>query len=118
MDYYLSTTCVGKVSGKPLMSYDSQAAAEYGAEHARQRYGNRMVSYHCENCDNWHLAPADRQTPGDYNCGCVGRDGQPKRAYESYDDAERRAEILRDERWTSLKVYPCPRGGGWHLSKG
>ena len=44
------------------------------------------------------------------------KDGKPKASYQSKDDAERRADILRKEQGVSLKVYPCKHGSGWHLT--
>lgn len=117
MSFSKSATCIGRVSGKPLTAYSSRSAADDGAAYARTKFGNAMTPYHCERCREWHLAPAARQTPGEPCGSCVGRDREPKIAYESYEYAERRAEILVRERGVWLKVYACPSGGGWHLTK-
>ena len=49
---------------------------------------------------------------------CHGADGRPKDAYDTPGDAERRADILYREQGLSLRVYECPHGQGWHLTKG
>ena len=118
MSFSKSATCVGRVSGKPLTAYSSRSAAEDGAAYACAKFGNNMTPYQCARCGEWHLAPASRQTRGEPCDYCVGRDREPKIAYETHDDAERRAEILAQERGVWLKVYECPNGGGWHLTKG
>ena len=92
-----SETCVGKKSGKPVTEYDSQREAQEGADHANSTYGQDLVPYQCDRCSLWHLSPASRQTPSS-QCGyCTGSDGKPKESYGSAEDAQRRAEILRQE---------------------
>lgn len=113
-----SASCFGRVSGKPLTEYDSQGDAERGAEHARAAYGRDLVTYACQRCGRWHLAPADRQTPSTTCYGCRGRNGRAKAAYETYEDADRRASILATEEGVYLQPYACPYGSGWHLTKG
>ena len=111
-----SETCIGKKSGKPLSEYDSEREAKDGADHANSRYQQDLVPYQCDRCGLWHLAPKSRQTPSE-KCGrCTGKDGKPKDAYQSRDDAERRADILRKEQGATLKVYACEHGNGWHLT--
>ncbi len=113
-----STTCFGKETGKPVTVYRSESEARSGAEHVRLAYGNEMVTYRCDRCDLWHLAPADRQTESARDgCSCRARNGQPKTLYFSEDAAERRAEILREEEGVYLKVYGCPQRAGFHLTK-
>ena len=115
--YPRSATCVGRVSGKPLIAYASQSAADHQAVCQRLLYGRLMTPYRCELCDAWHLAPAERQTRGQLCDHCAGRDREPKTAYETCDDAERRARILWRENGVALSVYECPHGSGWHLTK-
>lgn len=112
-----STTCIGRISGKPLTAYASAAEAEDGARFAQERYGAPMVPYPCDRCGWWHLSPADRQTPSSTCATCRGRDGRLKASYASQDDAERRASILHRERGVRLQAYLCAFGG-WHLTKG
>jgi hypothetical protein len=102
---------------KALSEYGSAAEAEEAAEYVSKTYRRPMVSYRCERCALWHLAPAGRQTPSTPCTSCQGRDGQPKATYGSEADAARRARILRKEQGHSLRVYSCPSGRGWHLTK-
>ena len=48
---------------------------------------------------------------------CTGSDGRPKDAYETQEDARRRADILREEQGLSLRAYECDDGHDWHLTK-
>lgn len=110
MNYAAPTaTCTGR-NGKPLRSYPDRSTADDAAKYASSTWGNRMVAYSCGRCARWHLCPADRHTPS-HEC-----DSCSKRSYDSEGDAERRAEILRDERCVALRVYACPAGDGWHLT--
>lgn len=118
MGFRKSTQCVGKGSGQYLMEYDCFEDAQAGADHAQARYGSASVSYPCHRCGLWHLAPRDRQTPSTPCSYCQGADGKPKDAYDTAQNAERRADILYRERGVSLRVYECPHGQGWHLTKG
>lgn len=49
---------------------------------------------------------------------CVGRDGEPKRAYDTEWEAEEVAVDREIRSGVPLSVYPCPHGYGWHLTKG
>src|SRR3954468_4392193 len=100
-----STACVSR-RGTPRLAYSDRSSAEDGARLALLRYGSRMVPYHCDACGSWHLCPADRHTPNYYCQAC------DKQAYESEDSAQRRAEILAQERGTWLRVYECQFGEG------
>ena len=113
-----SPTCIGKKTGKPLTEYESEVEARDGADHARKRYGTRMVPYRCDGCGRWHLSPETRQTPSRKCTHCTGADGKAKDSYLSESDARRRAAILRREQGAVLRVYPCEHGEGWHLTRG
>ena len=104
-----SPACVSR-RGTPRRAYPDRCSAEEGARHALSAYGNRMVPYRCHRCVFWHLCPADRHTPGQHCSACA------KQAYNSEQAAKRRAYILEQERGTSLRVYECPHGHGWHLT--
>ena len=118
MTHPKSTTCYGTASRTPLTEYDSRAAAQEGASHARRVYGRELEPYACSRCRWWHLSPKGRRTPSVVCDMCSGADGGPKHAYASYEDAARRAEIIREEKGLWLTVYECPHGRGWHLTKG
>lgn len=104
-----NTDCLNR-EGRPRRNYLDQESASEGAHYALVAYGSRMVPYHCDRCGFWHLSPAERHTPG-HRCHYCG-----KQAYDSEGAAERRADILGQERGTSLRVYQCPYGSGWHLT--
>ena len=113
-----SKTCIGKVSGKPLSEYWSEGEAAVSADHANSRYGRDLVPYRCRRCEFWHLAPRACHTPS-YDCpGCTSGDGRTKQSYSSAEDAQQRADIRQRDGGVSLRVYPCPYGHGWHLTKG
>lgn len=105
----ISVACVSR-RGKPLRAYSDLRSAQEGARLALGSYGNRMVPYCCDRCRAWHLCPADRHTPSHHCDTC------DKQAYATEEAAERRANILQQERGTWLRVYECPRGDGWHLT--
>ena len=113
-----SDTCFGKQSGEPLTVYFSLIDAEVNAEHLKFVHDKEMVPYECPRCGNWHLSPAERQTPSTSCPVCTGGDGRSKESYQTEQQALRRAEILYDERGISLQVYECEYGHGWHLTKG
>ena len=97
--------------GTPLRAFDNEFSAEEGARHALVAHGSRMLPYRCERCGRWHLCDAARHTPSHRCVPCS------KESYETRECAERRAAILLDERGVRLRVYACPVGDGWHLTK-
>lgn len=109
-----SRTCTGKVSGQALTEYPSEAAARDAVAYTAARHARSMVAYHCHQCRWWHLAPADRQTRSTTS-SCTDHLGRSKLAYDSREDAERRAEIRRVEDGARLRVYSC-NCGAWHLT--
>lgn len=109
-----SLTCTSRRTGQPVTEYATEAEAADAAAYVARRFGEELVPYECDTCGLWHLSPASRQTPNRTST-CTGRDGRPKAAYDTRDDAERRAEILSEERGISLRVYDCTCGA-WHLT--
>jgi len=112
-----SKTCIGKKTGKPLAEYGTEDEAQEAALYANATYKRHLTPYLCSVCNRWHLSPVNRQTPSKKCTACVGGDGQPKDTYTSETDAKRRAAIIRKESGVSLRVYGCPYGNGWHLTK-
>lgn len=104
-----------KKDGTPLKSYDSEWAATEASEYVKNRYGNSQVAYKCNRCGFWHLSPTERQTRNHIS-SCLDSNGRPKAAYETKDDAERRAQILLKEQGIRLKIYQCPNCNFWHLT--
>jgi hypothetical protein len=118
-----STSCLGRESGEAVTEYDSLEDAEDAADYANETFHtgtNILSAYLCRECHRWHLSPRDRQTECSHWCDarCTGSDGQLKDAYASFYDANKRAEILTEERRVSLYPYQCPfNAGSWHLTK-
>lgn len=112
-----SETCFNQKTGSPLSVYNSEDSARSGAEYIKQAHGTDLVPYHCNRCDKWHLSPAARQTPSSTCHSCRDSGGRRKESYRSHDDARRRADILQSEQGANLRVYQCPSGTGWHLTK-
>ena len=110
MSYNLkSKTCYGKISGKPLTEYNTEKDAQSGSTFVLERYGQLMVPYQCDTCLLWHLSPIERQTEHtNWCCLCVDENGQSKDCYNSMEDAQRRAQILKNETGVYLNVYQCP----------
>ena len=112
-----SKTCVSERSGAPLTEYYSEFEALEGAEYARFNYASDLVPYQCPNCNKWHLAPKNRQTPSRQCQYCTDSYGGEKALYVSKEAAKRRANILKKEQGAWLRVYKCPHQTGWHLAK-
>lgn len=110
-----STTCYGKISNKPLKSYESEIEANQAVLYVKRTYGNEQVSYKCRQCGYWHLSGIDRQTPN-YLSDCIDSSGNPKHAYESKEIAKKRAEIILKEKDVNLNVYLCDDCNKWHLT--
>ena len=113
-----STTCIGKVSGKPLTEYASEREAQEGADHVRAKYGRKLVPYQCDKCGMWHTAPENRRTPSSKCPVCTGANGKAKDSYRNAKEAQLRADILRREQGAELRIYECEHGHGWHLTRG
>ena len=112
-----STTCNGS-NGQPLTEYPSEATALEAASHVSKQHRLDLVPYRCSRCHHWHLSPRSRDTPSESCSFCTSSSGEPKASYRSKRDAARRAEIIRKERGSRLKVYRCPHDRGWHLTRG
>lgn len=50
-------------------------------------------------------------------CSCTDSKGETKYLYETEAEAEKEARALMMHTNTTLLVYPCPSGCGWHLTK-
>lgn len=109
-----SPTCTSK-KGTPLKSYDSELEADEAAEYVKYQYKNEQVKYKCQKCGYWHLSPKERQTPNHVST-CLDSDGKPKHAYPTRETAEKRAEIIFQEKGIKLSVYQCGSCHEWHLT--
>ena len=50
------------------------------------------------------------------DCPCCGKDGRKKKLYSTEAEALIVAEHCSKERGYPLRVYPCPHGGGFHIT--
>jgi hypothetical protein len=112
-----SSSCFSKLNGTPLTAFEYEFEAEDGANHARFKHGNKLSPYKCKKCGWWHLSPKQRQTPSTQCNDCIDSNGDSKALYNSYESAEKRADILYKEQGVSLRAYECPHNNGWHLTK-
>ena len=112
---YQSEICFKK-NGEPLVTYLSKHDALNGANHVII-YGNQLMPYRCPKCGYFHLTPENRHTPSKKCSYCLDSNGNSKELYETQEAAERRAEIIAEEKGIRLKIYKCPYQDGWHLTK-
>lgn len=111
-----SETCFSK-SGNPRSVFMTEAEAQRSADHERNERGINLYPYQCERCGLWHLAPEEsRVVFKEYACSCTDTLGKSKRLYATQEDAEKARISSEEARKTKLTVYPCPEGGGWHLT--
>ena len=112
-----SRTCFGKATGKPLSEYATRCEALRSAAYARREFGRELEAYECRHCGLWHLSPVERRTPSVSCDWCTSSGGAHKELYRSEDGALRRARFVEEDEGVRLRVYRCPYGGGWHLTK-
>jgi hypothetical protein len=105
------------VSGAPLSQYFYLEEAQDAAEYLKENHDKELVPYECNRCDFWHLSPKSRITPSKKCKRCTSGDGYFKDTYRSSSEANRRADIIFDEKQMNLTVYQCKYGEGWHLTK-
>ncbi|MGB5506479.1 MAG: hypothetical protein WBM70_07335 [Sulfurovum sp.] len=51
-------------------------------------------------------------------CSCKDSKGECKELYDTQEIAQEKADQLMTHQMLKLRVYPCPFGYGWHLTKG
>jgi hypothetical protein len=114
---FKSKKCFGKISRKPLTSYENEVEALEAIKYLKDNHITKstMVSYKCPECGYFHLSPKSRQTKS-VTCGCLDSNNKPKQLYENEESAKRRANIIKKEKHVSLFVYPCPSKKGYHLT--
>jgi hypothetical protein len=52
-----------------------------------------------------------------FRCPCKGRNGEVKKLYATETAARDTAYYRQRESGETLRVYPCPSGKGYHLTK-
>lgn len=113
-----SKTCFSKKNGSALTEYRTESEAIEGAKYSNSAYGNDLTHYQCSKCKKWHLTPKNRQTPSKTCYFCTDSNGRNKDLYLSYESAQNRANIIRQEQGIILSIYDCPYEDGYHLTKG
>ena len=109
-----SPTCKKK-DNTPLKSYYSEEEAYRAVEYVRKKYNDEQVIYSCSKCGFYHLSHKNRQTPCHIS-NCLDSNGKQKQAYETKEAAEKRAEIIFNEKNIKLKVYKCDDCKYYHLT--
>lgn len=51
-------------------------------------------------------------------CSCKNSNGEFKELYNTHELAQHGADKLMIYQRVKLRIYPCPYGNGWHLTKG
>lgn len=51
-------------------------------------------------------------------CSCTDSNGETKELYDSEVSAKKQMNTLSKEKRLPLRIYICPDGCGWHLTKG
>lgn len=105
----LSQTCRAKRAPyKPLAEYESEAAAWAAADHVSAKTGKRFVPRSCATCRLFHIQPAPELCPE-----CRSGRGEAKHVYRTSAAAHEAATACGG----ALRVYECPVGYGYHLTK-
>ena len=63
------------------------------------------------------ISDLDQHIENTQQCSCSNSKNQPKDLYASQQIAQKEADKLSTYNKVKLKVYLCPSGYGWHLSK-
>lgn len=92
--------------------------AKKNAEYVKSAFNHDLEPYVCDRCGLWHNAPKNRITPSEVCYSCTDRNGVPKDLYPTQAIAKKRAYLIGKDQGVMLKVYPCPSGKGFHLTKG
>ena len=112
---FKSNTCIGQNGS--LTSYQNIKEAREAANY-QNRYSGfdfKLEPYQCKKCGYFHLGRADRNTHNERS-SCLDSNGRPKDGYPTQEDAQRRAEIIKEEKGITLFTYKCPYCMNWHLT--
>ena len=110
-----SSTCYGKISGKPLTQYDCYYKAMCAAAYVSEEHGKEMDPYQCEQCGLWHLSPIDRNVS--HSSSCYGKiSGKALTQYDCYYKAMCAAAYVSEEHGKEMVSYKCERCQLWHLT--
>ena len=73
---------------------------------------------HIQQIKNTNLHHTDHLGSENTICNCTDSTGALKTLYETYALAELEMDQLNVKNLLTLRVYACPSGNGWHLTKG
>jgi len=113
--------CKDPSSGRPAYPYATEQEARYMMELRWARTAAALRLFKCQDCGYWHLtdeAAEPWQTEAAYPCcsECVSRNGNSKISFPNASVAAAKADLLNRKGLGRFRAYPCPSGGGWHLT--
>lgn len=73
---------------------------------------------HIQQIKNTNLHHTDHLGSENAICNCTDSTGALKTLYETHALAELEMDQLNVKNLLTLRVYACPSGNGWHLTKG
>ena len=88
---------------------------QWTSAHKRQKI-NALKSKNLDKKIGTLVSQSVEQIPAEYNCSCCGKDGKRKKLYSMESEALLVAEHRSKEAGYPLRVYPCPQGGGFHIT--
>lgn len=111
--------CCDQITGQRLEPFDDPWLARI--EQTRKWFFNSiaLTTFHCKACSKYHLAPeATISKPTQFLCSnCKSKKGGNKISYGSSLSAIEASNKLTVNNGTGTRVYPCPYGNGWHVTK-
>ncbi|MBC8196598.1 MAG: hypothetical protein H8E60_01790 [Candidatus Marinimicrobia bacterium] len=112
-----SNTCKSNY-GEFLSEYNTKYNAKEHSQYLKLDHDSELTPYKCNTCKKWHLSPKNRHTPSIICTTCTDGNKKPKELYFTKKGAQIRKTIILKEQKIKLKIYKCPNGDGWHLTKG
>ena len=116
----LTSSCLDKVTGIPLLSLTMEGAIRHICnEWAIKK--TALEKYKCNKCPYWHVIQEDVTKIHDENkheCEYChsNRANKFKRTYQNSIQAKKIADDYIKSTGNLLRPYPCPYGNGWHLT--
>lgn len=111
--------CCDQVTGQLLEAFDDPWLARI--EQTRNWFFKSvaLTTFHCKVCGKYHLTPeVTNNTQTQYLCSnCKSKHGGKKVSYGSSQSAIEASRKLTIDKGKGSRVYPCPYGEGWHVTK-
>lgn len=76
------------------------------------------LNKHIKQIENASLYHTDHLISDNTICRCTDSRGELKTLYETQTLAQEEIDQLKVQKLPKLRVYACPSGHGWHLTKG